>query len=312
VTTALVVLLGAVVVSTTAPGWLFRLESSRLDPAAVLSCWWSAIGGVIGTVVLALVLLVVPDRAGVSVLGQLADLCVSALDHAGNPRLEELLAVVTAGVLGVLVVRIVYLGGRASTRRRRHVGGHLDLLGQIGGADELVLWVRHTTPLAFSIAGRRPVIIATSALSSALPPQAVQAVLAHERAHLSARHHLQVALAEAMSAALPGVPLFRHAPAAVRRLVEFEADAIAARLYGPAAVALALSVMARDDDSPGESLAMSGGDLDGRLLRLGGRHRPVGRGLSMVAHIISAAVSAALPAAAAGAMIVAVALVACS
>lgn len=311
-TTTLAVLLGAIVVSTTAPGWLSRLESSRLDPAAVLSCWWSAIGGVVGTVVLALVLLVMPDRAGLSVLGKLADLCVSALDHAGNPRLEELLAVATAGVLCVLVVRFVYVGGRAAARRRRHVGGHLHLLGQIGRADELVLWVPHTTPLAFSVAGRRPVIVATSALSSVLPTEAVRAVLAHERAHLTARHHLQVELAEALSTALPGVPLFRHAPEAVRRLVEFEADATAARLHGHAAVALALSVMARDDDPPGGSLAMSGGDRDARLLRLSGRHNPVGRCPSMIARIFSAAASAALPAAAAGAMSVAVALVACS
>lgn len=310
-TATLAVLLGSMVVSVTAPLWLAHLESSRLEPAAVLSCWWSAIAGVIGTVVLALVIAVLPDRGGASALGRLADLCVTALRHANNPRLEELLAIGTAGVLCIALARILILGGRASVRRRQHVRGHLKLLGQIGRTEAQILWIPHASPLAFSIAGRRPVIVATSALNLRLPGEAVDAVLAHEQAHLSARHHLQIALADALAVAIPGVALFARAPTAVRRLVEFAADATAARAHGSDAVVLALGVVAHQDGPPG-ALAMSGGDLDARMLRLRRPHPSYGRYSSKVAHVVSAAASAALPAAAAVAMIFSVALLACA
>lgn len=311
VTTTLAVLLGAMFVSAMAPRWLLRVESSRLEPSAVLSCWWSVVLGVFGAVVVALVFLALPDRAGASPLGRLADVCVSALGHARNPRLEEALALGTAAVLCVLLGRAFYLGARASLQRRRHVRGHLDLLGQFGWSDAQVLWVPHDTPLAFSIAGRRPVIVATSALDAELPAESVRAVLAHERAHLAGRHHFQIALADALSAAMPWVPLFARAPDAVRRLVEFAADTTAARLHGNDAVVVALGVMGHQAGPPG-GLAMSGDDLDARLLRLQRPLRSVSRRRATVVHMSSAATSAVLPVIAAGAMIVSVGLLACT
>ena len=309
-TTTLAVLLGAMFVSVVAPHWLRRVESSHLEPSAVLSCWWAVVVGVVGAVLVALAFLALPDRAGASPLGRLADVCVSALGHARNPQLEVALALGTAAVLCVLLGRVLLVGGRASVRRRRHVRGHLDLLGQFARSDAQVLWVPHNTPLAFSIAGRRPVIVATSALDAQLPAESVRAVLAHERAHLAGRHHFQIALADALSAAMPAVPLFARAPDAVRRLVEFSADAAAARLHGSDAVALALGVMGHQPGPPG-GLAMSGDDLDARLLRLRGPLRSVNRRRARVAHMGSAVTSAVLPAFAAGAMLVSVGLLAC-
>lgn len=310
VTATLAVLLGAIFVSALAPRWLRHVESSRLEPSAALSCWWSVVGGVVGAVMVAFVLLVLPDRAGASPLGKLADVCISALGHARNPRLEDVLALGTAAVLCVVLVRVLYLGVRASLRRKRHVRGHLDLLGQFGRSDAQILWVPHDTPLAFSIAGRRPVIVATSALDTDLPVESVRAVLAHERAHLVGRHHFQIALADALSAAMPGVPLFAHAPRAVRRLVEFTADAAAARLHGNDAVVVALGVMGHQASPPG-GLSMSGDDLDARLRRLRRPLRPVGRCRTAAAHVGGVATSAVLPVIAAGVMIVSVGLLAC-
>ncbi|MBN9098041.1 MULTISPECIES: M56 family metallopeptidase [unclassified Pseudonocardia] len=309
-TTTLAVLLGAIFVSAAAPRWLRRVESSQVQPSVTLSCWWSVVAGVIGAVVVALVLLVLPDRAGVSLLGQFADVCVSALGHARNPRLEEVLALGTAAVLCAVFLRVLYVGGWAAVRRRRHVRGHLDLLGQFGRSEAQILWVPHDTPLAFSVAGRRPVIVATSALDDDLPVESVRAVLAHERAHLAGRHHFQIALADALAAAAPGIPLFAHAPGAVRRLVEFAADATAARLHGNDAVVLALGVMGHQTGPPG-GLAMAGDDLDARLRRLGRPARPAGRGRTAVVHMGGVATSAVLPAIAAAAMVVSVGLVAC-
>lgn len=310
-TTALAVLLGAGLVSIMAPRWLARLEDSRLEPATILSCWWSAIIGVVTSTALAVAVLALPDRAGASPLGQLADLCVSALGHARHPQLEEVLAVGTAAALGVVTIRVLYLGGRASVRRRRHLRGPLRLLALTGRAETRILWVPHAAPQAFSIAGRPPMIVATSALRTALPAAAVEAVLTHERAHLSGRHHLQVALADALAAAIPGVALFRQAPATMRRLAEFAADTAAARRHGPDAVAHALGVLGHHDVPPG-SLAMTGGDLTARLVRLGAADFTTSRRRAMATQMCSAAVTAFLPTAVAGALIAAVTLLACS
>jgi beta-lactamase regulating signal transducer with metallopeptidase domain len=72
-----------------------------------------------------------------------------------------------------------------------------------------------------------------------------RSVLAHERAHLTGRHHLLVAVAQALRATLPFVPLFRRAPSAVRDLVELAADLAAVHACGPAAVRNALLTVTR-------------------------------------------------------------------
>lgn len=266
-TIVVAVLLGVGVVCVIAPTWLARLAASRLAPTAVLSCWWSAIVGVVVSAILAVVVLAWPDRAGASPLGQLGDLCVAALSHARRPDLEEAITLATVGLLGILLIRLFYLGLRASVRRRRRVRAHVGVLALVGRTDASVVWLPHAAPLAFSIAGREPVIVATSGLRTALPAAAVDAVLTHERAHLSGRHHFQVALADALAAAVRGVPLFRDAPGAVRRLVEFAADASAARMHGTHAVTQALGIIAGHDLPPG-ALSMSGSNTEARLLRL--------------------------------------------
>lgn len=311
VTIVMAVLIGAGIVCLIAPTWLARLEASRLAPAAVLSCWWSAIAGVVLSAILATVLLVLPDRAGASPLGQLGDLCVAALSHAQRPDLEEIMALAIAGLLGALLTRLVYLGLRASARRRHHLRAHVGLLTLLGRTDANVIWLPHAAPMAFSIAGREPVIVATSGLRTSLSPAAVDAVLAHERAHLLGRHHLQVALADALAAAVPGVPLFRDAPDAVRRLVEFAADSSAAGAHGSHVVAQALGVIAGHDIPPG-ALSMSGSGTEARLLRLASPPPRTARMPWIVAHAFSVGTTALLPTIIGSALVTSVALLACS
>jgi Zn-dependent protease with chaperone function len=130
-----------------------------------------------------------------------------------------------------------------------------------------VLWLAHERPLAFSMAGRPGVVVATEGLTRHLGDQAVAAVLAHERAHLAGRHHVLVAVADAVRAALPFVPLFKRAPQAIRELVELAADVAAVRTCGPAAVRTALLAVARHG-APSTSLAMAQDAVDLRLARL--------------------------------------------
>jgi beta-lactamase regulating signal transducer with metallopeptidase domain len=95
----------------------------------------------------------------------------------------------------------------------------------------------------------------------------VAAVLTHEQAHLTGRHHPLLASSDALAAVLPFVPLFRRAPAAMRELVELAADVVSVRAHGIAAVRAALIVVS-GSDVPGIALAMARDAIDVRIERL--------------------------------------------
>jgi len=130
-----------------------------------------------------------------------------------------------------------------------------------------MLWLDHTEPLAYSLAGRPGLVVASTGLNG-LPAEQVTAVLSHERAHLRGRHHLLTSMTEALAKAVPFVPLFREAAAAVGLLVELAADAAAVRACGPHAVRAAL--LALDGGrAPDEALAIAGDAVPLRLQQIG-------------------------------------------
>jgi Zn-dependent protease with chaperone function len=73
------------------------------------------------------------------------------------------------------------------------------------------------------------VIVLTRGTLDVLDDAQLAAVLAHERAHLSGRHHVLVLAVRALAAAFPCVPLFSAGAAAVALLAEMRADDAAAR-----------------------------------------------------------------------------------
>ena len=89
--------------------------------------------------------------------------------------------------------------------------------------------VEHSQPAAYCVAGRQPTVILTTGAVQALDPGQLDAVLAHERAHLTGRHHRLVALARIGREVLPFLPLMRDAVKQVARLVELHADDAATR-----------------------------------------------------------------------------------
>jgi hypothetical protein len=117
----------------------------------------------------------------------------------------------------------------------------------------------------------------------------------HEVAHLRGRHHLLVALTQDLAAALPILPLFRQAPAAVRQLVELAADAAAASACGRAAVRAAL-VTVESGPHPGQALSIASHDVPLRLRCLAqseGTDGRVGRAAARAAAVVASAVTPA-------------------
>jgi len=123
-------------------------------------------------------------------------------------------------------------------------------------------------PAAYCVPGRPAAIVLTSAALAVLDPGQLNAVLAHERAHLAGRHHLLIALTRALAATFPGVPLFTRAPAEVARLAEMCADDAAARRSSRPTLIAALLAMGTGTAVPAAALAATTCAVSARVQRL--------------------------------------------
>jgi Zn-dependent protease with chaperone function len=278
VTVGAALLLYAVVVGFLAPGVLRRADwlvrSPRLGATALLAAAWS--------VPLALLLagatVALPTSVLTPDLAHLIGACLARLRAAyGSPGGAAL--VLPGQVLSLgLAARILWVGGRLThvrrTERRRH-RLLVRLAGQrVSGGPVVVLDAPGTA--AYSIAGRHPTVIITRGTMALLSAQQLDAVLAHERAHLDARHHRRLAAAALAARSLPFVPLLRETPGRLARLLEMEADELAAHEHEPRVLASALVTVgaaaspSSSAGSPGAAtpLATAGSDAAARVRRL--------------------------------------------
>jgi Zn-dependent protease with chaperone function len=136
--------------------------------------------------------------------------------------------------------------------------------------------VEHPEPAAYCVSGRHPMVIVTTGALRALDAGQLDAVLAHERAHLAGRHHRLLAMARIAGQVLPFLPLMRDADAQVARLVELHADDAATRASDPRSLATALVVLATGA-SPEPALAAAATDAVQRIHRLLGPAEQLGR-----------------------------------
>jgi len=124
-------------------------------------------------------------------------------------------------------------------------------------------------PLAYTLGGKRAEILLSSGLEALLPRPQVQAVLAHEYAHLRQRHGAAIRVAEIHALCLPARSRagcdFRRA---TLLLVELAADDAAARQAGAVHLARALYAVAEATGDAGLRL---------RVLRLMQRSWPLAR-----------------------------------
>jgi Zn-dependent protease with chaperone function len=138
--------------------------------------------------------------------------------------------------------------------------------------------------------GRQPTVILTTGAVQALDPGQLDAVLAHERAHLTGRHHRLLAMARIGREVLPFLPLMRAAEGQVARLVELHADDAATRARDPRLLATALVVLATAA-SPASTLAAGATDSVQRIHRLLGPSEPLGRARRQLLRATAAALA---------------------
>lgn len=312
-TAALAMLAGALIAGWLIPGALQRVDLRRRDPLLLIVAWLVSTAGVLLAAASGVLLLLLPGHGlGAPLLAALHQ-CWSAIQHGSPPRVEEVTGLVGVALLVAFAARLVVVSVRGFRKRYRKRQENLSVLRLVarpvtGPSD--ILWLAHDQPLAFSMAGRPGVVVATEGLTRHLDPGAVAAVLAHEKAHLAGRHHLLVAIADAVRTTFPFVPLFREAPRAIRDLVELAADVVAARDCGPAAVRTALVKVTRHG-APSTSLAMAQDAVELRLARLRHGARPPGGLRRTVSCGLTAVTAAILPFLAGIGLLLSIAIVTC-
>lgn len=177
-------------------------------------------------------------------------------------------AAVTLLVLG----RLLLSGHRIGTRLRAARARHRELVDVLaepddGGRADGIRVLDHATPTAYCLPGRRSRVVLTQGALAALPDDQLDAVLAHERAHLRGRHDLLIEYFTVLHHSVPGPVRSPEALREVRLLVEALADRAAVRQSGPVTTARALMTLAQGQ-APEAGLGAGGDGATAARMRL--------------------------------------------
>lgn len=238
------------------PAVLARWSGPRRTPRAAMTLWQS----------IALAAVLAALGAGLSLV------TVLLLGDDPGPAAWALAAVslaLTVLVCGRLLLSGHRVGVGVRSLRRRH-RALVDVLGERRGG---VSVIEHEVPVAYCLPGLlgSRVVLSEGAVAR-LGPAELEAVLAHERAHLRARHDLVL---EAFGVLHRAFPRYVSSAAALREvtlLVEVLADAVAVRRAGRPALLRALATLA-DGRAPEAALG-AGEEIGARVAVI---EHPVGR-----------------------------------
>lgn len=237
-TAAVCLLLYGALVTWLAPPLLSRLTRGGLNPRLGVAAWLTAIVGVLTAWTAAVSLIVVNGVRGLPDSPVLV-VCLELLGiqeqfaTSGGPGL---MFVIAAGV--ALTAAVSVRVGRAVVgfRDRSHDHAHAARLVGLPTDRPDVFLLNAERPAAYCVVGRPNAIVVTTAAVRRLTVPQLNAVLAHEDAHIAGRHHQVLMVLRALAATLPRLPLFRRGVAAVGDLLEMCADDTAARRHSSRAL----------------------------------------------------------------------------
>jgi beta-lactamase regulating signal transducer with metallopeptidase domain len=270
----------AVTLSWLAPVLLPGRSAGSVRPVLAVAAWMGAIVTCLGAWLAALVILVVGlvhsvvDRTALT-------FCVQALGIAPTMHLPAPLAValvvtliIVTGSVALHTARRVIVTLASSRRTNRDHAEAMNIVGRATSQRGVVM-VEAAEPVAYCVAGgRRSLIVVTSEALRRLDDAGLNAVLAHERAHLRGRHNQIVAVLTALAGALPRMPLIAAAVRTVPALLEMCADDSAIRLTDRRQVLRSLVLLSTGGRVPDGMLAAGGTavlDRVERLIEPGGR-----------------------------------------
>lgn len=287
----------ALAVSWFLPAPLARLTGPGVSVRLGLAAWLGAIGSALvagGLGIQSLFRTIGADWPSLS-----RALCRSVAGSACTPvvyrsALYELAVGAAAILVTAAAVVVAWRYGRRARRARNASRAHAQAALVTGrplpGTGAVVL--DDPRPVAYCVPGRPAAIVLTTGALALLDDAQLTAVLAHERAHLSGRHHAIVMAARALAAAVAGVPLFTRGAAEVARLAEMAADDAAARRAGRGTLAAALLAIGTGTAVPSALLAAASYAVPARVERLLHRTHParaVAVGVTLAVMLVAAA-----------------------
>ena len=255
------------------PALLARARWPRRDPLVALVCWQAV--GLAGGLSMIGALLVHGLAPWGHSLPEAGWAVLSGRAAAEPVRGHHWVALTLAAVLAAELLGVLALSWVRTVRTRRRHRALLEVVVQPSAALPDARLLEHPAPVAFCIPGARPLLVLSSGMVAELDEAQLAAVVAHERAHLSERHHLLLLPFVAWEAALPVLPATARAHAAVRDLVEMRADDVALRsLPGTGARRTLAQAIVRAAEGaggatvPGGALAVAGEAVRARVVRL--------------------------------------------
>lgn len=294
-TASLALLALAVLLGTQGSRRLDRAAWPSRSPALGVAAWMTLMSTIFLSLLLATAALVTHkfphDQSIVSLLHSCS---AFVIDHGQREADSVWSGIGIAGsilLVGLLTAIVVV----TRHRQRRAASRQLDVLRMIcrAHAEPDVLVLRHDSPSAYCLAGRRKRVIVTDSALHALTDAQWRQVLAHERAHLTHHHHAWVRFAWAFRILFRGRLGSAAAHSRVAELVEMHADDAADKdkRWDLAAAVLVLGT------APSPATALSaGGPTATRVLRLTKAPIP----LSTRARVLVVAITAAMWAAPVG------------
>lgn len=216
---------------------------------------------------------------GSSLLGGLSELFRHFLAGSLPPtaNLVQVFALCLAVLLtGHLLLNLALTAVRTQRQRSRHLS-LINLLSAPMPDRPGTRVLDHPAPVAYCLPGvTRSVTVLSEGLVNLLDPPQLQAVIAHERAHLDQQHHVVLVAFKSWHSALPWFPIANRAENAVGLLVEMLADDQARRAVDDQTLATAIARVASEGtgEPDGSSLEVlhSGDSAPGfarrRVLRL--------------------------------------------
>lgn len=247
--TTVVLVALAIVLAGPVPWALTRLPVLRRTPRATMVLWQA--------VALAAVL---------AALGAGLSLVTAQLDGEVSVR-AYVLSAFPLCLTALVLARLLLSGHRVGTDLRHLRRRHRELVDLLAEDRDGVRVLDHEAPTAYCLPGLRSRVVVSRGAVTSLTATELEAVLAHERAHLRARHDLVLEAFTVLQQAFPAVVTSRRALDEVRLLVEVLADRAARRRCGARALVTALSALTGSGtaSAPAATLAASELGLRARL-----------------------------------------------
>jgi Zn-dependent protease with chaperone function len=194
-------------------------------------------------------------------------------------RLGSLLAGIALFAVLCWVLVVVFAGAVQARNRQREL---LALLAHGDPKAPGALVIDYPAAAAYCLPGIKSQIVVSAGTLDLLAPAELAAVLAHERAHLRARHDLVLIPFTSLRRAFPRSRVICQAYRTVALLIEMMADDRALRVRGLFARELATALLrfgtyGAPADAPAGALAAAEGELTARVNRLLAPPSPLSR-----------------------------------